>query len=127
MRSDYELFFPGFSDSLTDKPEAQPQCSTQTGAQCPISPQLTSNCSPLHGTMRHAISLPHTGLSALLIVFLFIFSILPSPSDWVFRNPMDRKIDGYRRSLGGGWEERDSAYPEFGVYWPDVEQLSRSE
>lgn len=69
-------------------------------AQCPISPQLTSNCSPLHGTMRHAISLPHTGPSALLIVFLFIFSIPPSPREWVWRYPMFRKIEGYRRSEG---------------------------
>lgn len=67
-------------------------------AQCPISPQLTSNCSPLHATMRHAISLPHTGSSELLIVFLFIFSIPPSPREWVWRYAMFRKIGRYRRS-----------------------------
>lgn len=67
-------------------------------AQCPISPQLTSNCSPLHATMRHAISLPHTGSSELLIVFLFIFSIPPSPREWVWRYAMFRKIGIYRRS-----------------------------
>lgn len=67
-------------------------------AQCPISPQLTSNCSPLHATMRHAISLPHTGSSELLIVFLFIFNIPPSPREWVWRYAMFRKIGIYRRS-----------------------------
>lgn len=51
----------------------------QTVAQCPISPQLTSNCSLLHATMKRAISLPHTYPSELLIVFLFVFSIPPFP------------------------------------------------
>lgn len=77
-----------------------------TVAWCPIFPQLTPDCSPLHATMGHAISLPYTGqrgtANCFSSHFIASFCLLLSGCEDVHTEEKWRWRPVVKKASGGG-------------------------